>query len=172
MSLQPRTAILFVCLGNICRSPLAEGVFRNVISERGMEHAFHIESAAIGDWHVGSPPDPRSIEIAREFSVDISRQRAQQIKPDDFLRFDLIFGMDRANVSALRQQAPKAARDRIHLFLEYALGRAQEVPDPYYGSGEHFAAVYQTIREACEALATRLTEGDSAFRSGQASSTT
>lgn len=173
MSLQPRTAILFVCLGNICRSPLAEGVFRNVVAERGLEHAFHIESAAIGDWHVGSPPDPRSIDIASQFGVDISGQRARQIEPDDFSRFDLVFGMDRANVRALRQKAPRATRDRIHLFLEYALGRAQEVPDPYYGSGEHFAAVYQTIREACEALATKLSErGDSALRSGQASSTT
>lgn len=173
MSLQPRTSILFVCLGNICRSPLAEGIFRDVIAERGLRHAFHLESAAIGDWYVGSPPDPRSTEIARQFGIDISGQRARQIKPADFSRFDLIFGMDRANVRALRQQAPTAAHGRIHLFLEYALGRAQDVPDPYYGSGEQFAAVYQTIREACEALAAKLADrDDSAARSGQASSTT
>lgn len=170
---QPRTAILFVCLGNICRSPLAEGVFRAVIRERGQAHLFHIESAAIGGWHVGAPPDSRSIAVARSFGLDISGQRAQQVAPETVARFDLVLGMDHANIDALRKLAPREARGRIHLFLDYALGRAEEVPDPYYGTEEGFAAVYCTIREASEALATRLAgRAGSARVSGQVSSTT
>lgn len=173
MTAQPRTAILFVCLGNICRSPLAEGLFRGVLAERGLEGEFHVESAALGDWHTGSPPDSRSIAVARECGIEISGQRARKIEMRDFSRFDLIFGMDRANVRALRQKAPEAASERIHLFLRYTLGREEDIPDPYYGGGEHFATVRQTIREACDALATRLSaRDDSELSSGQASSIT
>jgi protein-tyrosine phosphatase len=173
MNGQPRTAILFVCLGNICRSPLAEGIFRSVLEERGLESAFEIDSAALGDWHVGSPPDPRSVSIASRFGIDISGQRARQVSAADFTRFDVIFGMDRDNVRRLRQLAPEEARNRIHLFLDYALGRTEEVPDPYYEGEESFAAVYRTIRDASEALATRLAGRAGSVRSsGQASSTT
>lgn len=164
---QARTAILFVCLGNICRSPLAEGIFRAVVAERGLEHAFHLDSAGTGAWHIGTPPDPRSVATARRFGLDISGQRARQVDPADFSRFDLILG-----VSALRQRAPKEAHDRVHLFLDYALGRPEEVPDPYYGGDDGFALVYRTIREASDALALRLAErAGSARISGQASST-
>ncbi|WP_445082815.1 arsenate reductase/protein-tyrosine-phosphatase family protein [Chelativorans sp. YIM 93263] len=111
--------------------------------------------------------------MARDCGVDISGQRARQVKSQDFSRFDRIFGMDRANVRALRQKAPEGAHGRIHLFLHHALGQDEEVLDPYYGSEERFAAVCQTIREACEALATRLSErDDSALSSGHTSSTT
>lgn len=173
MTEQPRTSILFVCLGNICRSPLAEGIFRAVAAERGLAQALRIDSAAIGDWHVGSPPDPRSIAVARRFGIDISDQRARQVQTADFSRFDLVLGMDRANIRALQQLAPLAARDRIHLFLDYALGRTEDVPDPYYGGEEDFSAVYCTIREASESLAARLAERAGSVRSsGHASSTT
>ncbi|MCT8999265.1 low molecular weight protein-tyrosine-phosphatase [Chelativorans intermedius] len=167
---QARTAVLFVCLGNICRSPLAEGVFRAVIAEQGMEDAFHVESAGTGAWHVGAPPDPRSIAVARRFGLDISGQRARRVVAEDFSRFDVILGMDRANVRALSQRAPRQAQGRIHLFLDFALGRREDIPDPYYGGEDGFAAVYWRIREASEALATRLRDG-SARISGQASST-
>ncbi|WP_159587628.1 low molecular weight protein-tyrosine-phosphatase [Chelativorans xinjiangense] len=169
---QARTAILFVCLGNICRSPLAEGIFRAVVSERGLEHAFHLDSAGTGAWHAGSPPDPRSVATARRFGLDISGQRARQVEPEDFSRFDIILAMDRANVGALRQRAPKEAHGRIHLFLDYALGGPEEIPDPYYGGDDGFAAVYRTLREASDALVARLAERDGSARiSGQASST-
>ncbi|WP_173933581.1 low molecular weight protein-tyrosine-phosphatase [Chelativorans sp. Marseille-P2723] len=173
MTVQSQTAILFVCLGNICRSPLAEGIFRAVIAERGLSHAFRIESAALGDWHVGDPPDARSVAVARRNGIDISGQRARRITVEDFLRFDLIFGMDRTNVTRLRQLAPRNSRDRIHLFLEYALASAEEIADPYYGSEEDFIAVYGRIREGSEAMAEKLAVRAGSARSrGQASSTT
>jgi len=173
MSKQPRITILFVCLGNICRSPLAEGVFREVLREKGQEHLFEIDSAALGDWHVGQPPDPRSVAAARRHGLDISGQKCRQVNPEDFRHFDLIFGMDRDNTRRLQHLAPPDTRERVHLFLEYALGRPEEVPDPYYEDEESFEAVYRMIREASEALAERLAERAlSVCRSGQASSTT
>lgn len=156
MNAKPRTSILFVCLGNICRSPLAEGVFRSVVAERGRDADFMIDSAGTGAWHVGNSPDPRSIEIARRFGVDISMQRARQVNAGDFERFDLLLGMDRNNVRTLRERAPEAAAGKIHLFLNYADGRTLDIPDPYYGGDDGFASVYQTIREASEALLSKL----------------
>ncbi|KUM23751.1 protein tyrosine phosphatase [Mesorhizobium loti] len=171
MSAKPIKSILFVCLGNICRSPLAEGVFRAVLAERGTGHDIVLDSAATSGWEVGSAPDPRSIAVAARHGVDISRQRARRIAPDDFARFDLILGMDRANVRDLKALAPAAARGRIHLFLEFASGNQRDVPDPYYEDQQAFASVYRMIREASEALATRLNERASTPESGQASST-
>ncbi|WP_349366060.1 MAG: low molecular weight protein-tyrosine-phosphatase [Nitratireductor rhodophyticola] len=156
MNAKPRTSILFVCLGNICRSPLAEGVFRSVVAERGRDADFMIDSAGTGAWHVGNAPDPRSVEIARRFGVDISMQRARQVNAGDFERFDLLLGMDRDNVRTLRERAPEVAAGKIHLFLNYADGRTLDIPDPYYGGDDGFASVYQTIREASEALLSKL----------------
>jgi len=168
MSAKPINSVLFVCLGNICRSPLAEGVFRAVLAEQGMELA--IDSAATSGWEVGSAPDRRSIAVAAKHGVDISGQRARKVLPEDFSRFDLILGMDRANVRDLKALAPAAARDRIHLYLDFATGKAADVPDPYYDGAEAFASVYRMIREASEALAKRL-EASVSPTSGQASST-
>ncbi|MDX8518819.1 low molecular weight protein-tyrosine-phosphatase [Mesorhizobium dulcispinae] len=171
MSAKPINSILFVCLGNICRSPLAEGVFRTVLAERGMARDIVLDSAATGGWEAGSAPDPRSISVAIRHGIDISGQRARRIALEDFSRFDLILGMDRSNVRDLKALAPEAARERIHLFLEFASGHARDVPDPYYDGPEEFAAVYRMIREASEALAKRLDARVSAPTSGQASST-
>jgi protein-tyrosine phosphatase len=171
MSAKPINSILFVCLGNICRSPLAEGVFRAVLAERGLDRDFLIESAGTGGWHAGELPDRRSIAVAASHGVDISEQRARKVLPQDFSRFDLILGMDRSNVADLRALAPAARRDRIHLFLEFAQGKARDVPDPYYDGPEAFAEVYRMVREASEALATRLAARASLPDSGQASST-
>jgi protein-tyrosine phosphatase len=162
--------ILFVCLGNICRSPLAEGVFRTVVAECGMDEDFLIDSAGMGDWHAGQPPDHRSIAIARTHGLDISGQRARMITEEDFARFDLILGMDRKNIAELHAIAPAKFRDRIHLFLEFAGSGAKEVPDPYYGDAAGFAETYRMIRVASEALAARLDTRASAPISGQASS--
>ena len=169
MSLKPINSILFVCLGNICRSPLAEGVFRAVWAERGRGRDMLLDSAATSGWEVGSAPDPRSIAVAMRHGIDISGQRARKVRREDFSRFDLILGMDRSNVADLKALAP--ARDRVHLFLEFAHGQARDVPDPYYDGPEAFAEVYRMIREASEALATRLAARASVPDSGQASST-
>ncbi|MBZ9989889.1 low molecular weight phosphotyrosine protein phosphatase [Mesorhizobium sp. BH1-1-5] len=168
MSAKPMNSVLFVCLGNICRSPLAEGVFRAVLAGQGKDLA--IDSAGTGGWHAGEEPDRRSIAVAAEHGVDISGQRARKLRPDDFSRFDLILGMDRANVRDLKALAPQVARDRIHLYLDFATGKAVDVPDPYYDGAEAFASVYRMIREASEALAKRL-EASVSPASGQASST-
>ncbi|RJT39717.1 low molecular weight phosphotyrosine protein phosphatase [Mesorhizobium waimense] len=171
MSAKPIKSILFVCLGNICRSPLAEGVFRAVWSERAGDLDMVLDSAATSGWEVGSAPDPRSIAIAARHGIDISGQMARKVRLEDFARFDLILGMDRQNVRDLRALAPAAANDRIHLYLEFASGSGRDVPDPYYDGPEAFASVYRMIREASEALATRLEVRVSAPDSGQASST-
>lgn len=169
MSEKPINSILFVCLGNICRSPLAEGVFRAVLAERGRDMV--LDSAATGGWNIGEAPDPRSIAIAVRHGIDISAQRARKVMPEDFDRFDLILGMDRQNVRDLRALAPANAGGRIHLLAEFAQGHARDVPDPYYDGQEAFASVYRMIREASEALATRLVARASLPDSGQASST-
>ncbi len=156
MNAKPETTILFVCLGNICRSPLAEGVFRSVVADHGRAMSFQVDSAGTGAWHVGEAPDPRSVSIARRHGVDISAQRARQVVSGDFGRFDLILGMDRNNVETLRMRAPEAAQGKIHLFLDYAGGGALDIPDPYYGGEDGFASVYHMIREASEALLAKL----------------
>jgi protein-tyrosine phosphatase len=153
-----KQSILFVCLGNICRSPLAEGIFRSVLTERGMAEDFLVDSAGMGDWHLGQAPDPRAIAIARTNGLDISGQRARGIRPEDFRRFDLILGMDRKNIRELHEIAPDAYRDKIHLFPDYAGSDAKEVPDPYFGDAAGFAETYRLIRAAAERLAEKLAE--------------
>lgn len=162
--------VLFVCLGNICRSPLAEGVFVHVIEQRGLSDAYMIDSAGTGGWHVGSAPDPRSIAVAREHGIDISAQKVRKVRPQDFEDFDLIVGMDRSNVEDLLVVAG-SARDKVHLFLDYALGTRRDIPDPYYGGPDGFSNVYGMICEASEALVEKLEARRSATR-GQASSMT
>lgn len=166
-------AVLFVCLGNICRSPLAQGIFTAVMRERQGTYTLLIDSAGTGAWHAGSAPDPRSIDIARRHGIDISSQRARRIEEDDFDRFDLILGMDRSNVETLRSVAPRGAAGRIHLFCDVATGSGTDIPDPYYGGAEGFDAVYRMIRDAAASLADRLADPRllSMLRSGQASST-
>jgi protein-tyrosine phosphatase len=149
-------SILFVCLGNICRSPLAEGVFAETARTAGRAGDFRLDSAGTGAWHAGSPPDRRSVEIAARHGIDITSQRARQVEPDDFSRFDLILGMDRSNVMDLHARAPDAAAARIHLFLSYAGGMERDVPDPYYGGADGFENVYRMIRDASERLLSRL----------------
>lgn len=168
-----QSAILFVCLGNICRSPLAEGVFRQVVIERGMADAFLIDSAGTGGWHVGSAPDPRSTAIASQYGIDISGQKCRKISAADFETFDFIFAMDESNIDALLHKAPENGRQKVHHFMDYALGVRTDIPDPYYGGPDGFEIVYRMIREGSEALASKLNPRavPRAFR-GQASSIT
>lgn len=172
MTAKPKISVLFICLGNICRSPLAEGIFGAVVAEHGAADAFLLDSAGTGAWHLGSAPDPRSIAIAARHGLDISRQRARKVTAEDFDRFDLILGMDRSNIDELCRIAPEEALRKIHLFMDFAEDRQIDVPDPYYGGPEGFADVYRMVRTASEALAGKLLARPGGVESGQASSTT
>lgn len=150
-----RTSILFVCLGNICRSPLAEGAFRVAAQEAGLD--LHIDSAGTGDWHVGSPPDPRAIAVARDNGCDISGLRARQLVAEDFHLFDHVFVMDRANLAAARMIAPKGARTQPVMLLDVVPGReGADLADPYYGGEEHFDYTWADVTAAADALVARI----------------
>ncbi len=126
--------ILFVCLGNICRSPTAEIVFREIVAREAPDLRLEIDSAGTAAYHIGAPPDSRTRQAALRRGYDMSSLRARVVEPQDFGRFDLILAMDRQNFDDLRQRAPATARNRIRLFLEFAPDTdTTEVPDPYYG---------------------------------------
>ena len=134
-----RISILFVCMGNICRSPLAEGIFRHLVAEAGLTGHFTIDSAGTGGWHEGEPPDRRSIATAQGHGIDIAGQRARRIRPTDFGSFDLILAMDRANLAALGKVAPPKAdaqgRSRIYLKEGIDAARAGDLtPVPVYAA--------------------------------------
>lgn len=145
--------VLFVCTGNICRSPTAEGVARKLVAERGHEGRIEIDSAGTHGYHEGEPPDARSIEAAARRGVDLSEQRARLVREADFENFELILAMDRGHERILNRQAPKGARTRVRMFLDYAphLGTS-EVPDPYYGAGGGFEQVLDMIEAAAGGL--------------------
>ncbi len=151
--------ILFVCLGNICRSPMAEGVFRRVAEEAGMLHLFEIDSAGMGDWHKGEAPDHRAQKAALGRGVDISGQAARKVELEDFDDFDLVLAMDGSNIEDLHDIAPHAARAKIRRFLDYAphVG-TQDVPDPYYGGPEGFGHALDLIEAAAQGLLAELTK--------------
>ena len=149
------TAILFVCLGNICRSPLAEAAFRGEVERRGLDIA--IDSAGTGRWHVGEPPDPRAQAVAARHGVDISDLRARRVALDDFERFDHIVALDRDNLKALEAMRPDGARARLSLLLDHVRGREGEaVADPYYGGEAHFEATWRDVSLGSRALADEL----------------
>ncbi|NKK79625.1 low molecular weight protein-tyrosine-phosphatase [Rhizobium leguminosarum] len=142
-----RISILFVCMGNICRSPLAEGIFGHLVAAAGLTGGFTIDSAGTGGWHEGEPPDRRSIAIAKSHGIDISGQRARRIRSGDFGDFDLILAMDRDNLAALSKSALPGAN--IRLFGDTALGTGEDIPDPYYGGPEGFELVYTRLLTGC-----------------------
>lgn len=149
-------SILFVCLGNICRSPTAEGLMLNHLAAAGLAKHFRVDSAGIGGWHTGEPPDRRAIAAARKHGVDLTPLRARQVKAADFSDFDLIVGMDRQNVDDLRRLAPKQSTARIGLWLTEALGIRDEVPDPYYENDRAFDAVFDLCDRAARAFLEKL----------------
>ena len=150
-----RPAILFVCLGNICRSPLAEGAFRARATAAGLD--LRIDSAGTGDWHVGRPPDPRAQAIAKANGVDIGALRARQVHAGDFTRFSHIFAADQSNLSNLRRLAPEPSPAELALLLDLVKGReGQAVADPYYGGPEDFAQSWADVDGAAQALVARL----------------
>jgi protein-tyrosine phosphatase len=159
----PTRSVLFVCLGNICRSPLAEGVFRHLARERGVEDRFIVDSAGTGAWHVGSPPDPRSTETAARHGIRLEG-KARQVRPGDAERFDLVLAMDRSNLRDLEGVlgSGTASRARLRLFRDYdpeAQGTA-DVPDPYYGGAEGFEEVQRMVVRTCEALLDAMLDPD------------
>lgn len=149
------SSILFVCLGNICRSPMAEGVFRSLALARGLDRTMTIDSAGTGSWHVGDPPDSRAIAKAAEHGVDISGQRARQLAATDFERFDLFLAMDRSNLETLKARAPNPLRARVNRFMEFALDESIDVPDPYYGGSDGFETVYRMLESGCSSILDR-----------------
>ena len=155
MSSPSRPAILFVCLGNICRSPLAEAAFRQAAIQAGLD--VEIESAGTGDWHVGKPPDRRAQATALRYGVDISRYAGRQVEPGDFQHFTHIFALDDANLADLSAIAPSNARAELSLLLDLIEGRAGEsVVDPYYGGDEGFEQTWADVSAAAHALVRRL----------------
>jgi len=147
--------VLFVCMGNICRSPLAEGVFRRMLEGVGLNEKIYVDSAGTHSYHVGAPPDTRSQSTALRRGVDLRGIRARRVEEADLLEFDYVLAMDRDNFEhllALCQEQPEL-RDRIHLFLDFAPDLSvREVPDPYYGGPSGFERVMDLVEEAAQGL--------------------
>lgn len=144
-------SLLFVCLGNICRSPLAEGALRHVARQHGLD--LTLDSAGTGHWHIGHPPDPRAIAAARRNGVDISGQRARQVTADDFTRFDHILALDPQNLADLRRLAPAGGTARLALLLDHVPGReGQGVADPYTGTAADFDTTWTDVTAAVPGL--------------------
>jgi protein-tyrosine phosphatase len=150
--------VLFVCLGNICRSPTAEGVLRALAAREAPDLALEVDSAGTAAYHVGQPPDPRTRAAAARRGYDLSTLRARSIESSDFERFDLILAMDRENLTVLRQRAPAHAHERLHLLLEFAPDAPDEVPDPYYGGPNGFEEVLDLVEAATRGLLAHLRE--------------
>lgn len=154
--------ILCVCLGNICRSPTAEGVLRNIAEREFPDLRIEVDSAGIANYHVGEPPDRRTVAAARRRGYDIAGLRARQVEPDDFHRFDYILAMDHGNLSELRSRRMAGARAQLALYMSFApefeQGRNDEVPDPYYGGVEGFERVLDLCEAGARGLLTRLRE--------------
>lgn len=152
-----RTGVLFVCMGNICRSPTAEGVFRALAERAGWARRLRIDSAGTHDFHIGEPPDPRAIASAERRGYDIRKLRARQVALRDFSRFDWILAMDQGNLRRLKELQPKDFGGEIGLLLDVApiLG-TRDVPDPYYGGPDAFERMLDLVEPATEALLARV----------------
>ena len=143
------TRVLMVCLGNICRSPLAEGIFKSKVDTEN----FFVDSAGTGSYHVGELPDPRSIEIARHHQIDITDQRARQFKVQDFDEFDMILVMDQSNYyNVMRLARNEDDKSKVSLILDVLNQSTNEVPDPYYGGANGFKLVFDMLDQACEEI--------------------
>jgi protein-tyrosine phosphatase len=152
--------VLFVCLGNICRSPTAEGVLRVLAAREAPDLALEIDSAGTAGYHVGEPPDPRTRQAAARRGYDLNALRARIVEPLDFERFDLILAMDRDNLRVLRRRAPETAHERLQLFLEFAPDSGiEDVPDPYYGGPNGFEEVLDLVEAAARGLIAHLRRG-------------
>ncbi|MGB5555797.1 MAG: low molecular weight protein-tyrosine-phosphatase [Flavobacteriaceae bacterium] len=144
--------ILMVCLGNICRSPLAEGILQSKVDPEQVM----VDSAGTGGYHIGNAPDKRSIAVAKQHGISIAHQRCRQITKADFITFDCIYVMDKSNYASLLKMADLEQTSKVKLLLDEVAIGISEVPDPYYGGNEGFENVYQMISAACETIAQRL----------------
>lgn len=150
-------AVLFVCTANICRSPTAAAVLKRYLGRKGMESHFEIDSAGTHDYHIGKPPFPTAVEVAKAYGVDITDHVARRVTAGDFDHYDFIFAMDKANLASLRAIAPTRAKQKIELLLEYGdKYHGQEVPDPYGGEVRDFQLALDMIRDGCRGLVTLL----------------
>ncbi len=149
-----KTSVLFVCLGNICRSPTAHGVFQKQLKERKLHRDIHVDSAGTGAWHVGKSPDKRAIQAAAAAGYNLKQLRARMLVEEDFEQFSYILGMDEDNLAAINDMRPKSYDGHTGLLLDFAddsLGY-REVPDPYYGGTRGFELVLQLVESACGGL--------------------
>jgi protein-tyrosine phosphatase len=149
MSDRMSVGVLFVCLGNICRSPTAHGVFAHHVARRGLDRLIRVDSAGTGDWHIGHAPDKRTTAAAMLRGYDLSSLRARQVTREDFSRFDYILAMDAENLRNLQAMRPSNYCGELKLFLDYGDdSRYREVPDPYYGGADDFALVVDLVENA------------------------
>jgi protein-tyrosine phosphatase len=148
-----KVKVLFVCMGNICRSPTAQGVFEHLVQSQGLAGRILVDSAGTHAYHVGNPPDRRSQAAAQDRGLDLSGQRARKIEVLDFERFDYILAMDRSNLQDLQQLIESPQHERLHLFMQFATRwNTDEVPDPYYGGNSGFERVLDMVEDAAEGL--------------------
>ena len=152
MGEKSKISVLFVCMGNICRSPTAEGAFRHVVEEAGLAEMFLIDSAGTHAYHVGEPADRRASAAAERRGISLDGIAARRVEPDDFEKFDYVFAMDRLNQVTLVDQADAEYHDKIRLFLEFVAGHENDVPDPYYGGSAGFERVLDLVEEASRVL--------------------
>lgn len=149
--------LLFVCTGNICRSPTAEGVLRHLIQQRGLAELFHLDSAGTQAYHVGEAPDERSTATAKKRGIAMHDLRARKVTFDDFHDFDYIFAMDKSHYHWLQVLQPKDSKAKVHLYLDFCdIAHTKEVPDPYYGKQNGFENVLDLIEEASRNLLIKL----------------
>ena len=159
MAASQKSRVLFVCLGNICRSPTAHGVFEALVAARNLSDAIAVDSCGTAHWHVGAPPDERSIEAAAERGVQLGHLRARQFSVDDFAHFDYILAMDYSNLENLESMRPADYQGVLDLFLKFAPhAGVDEVPDPYYGGDDGFNEVLDLVEAASEGLLKAITE--------------
>lgn len=145
--------VLFVCMGNICRSPTAEGVFKRMIKEAGISRQILVDSAGTHDFHIGEPPDRRAQQAASRRGYDLSALRGRQVADRDFIEFDYILAMDRANLAILQQHCPSDHQHKVQLLLDFSTTyKGQEVPDPYFGGSQGFEKVLDMIEDASTGL--------------------
>lgn len=153
IEIKEKTSVLFVCMGNICRSPTAEGVFRKLVADAGLDERIHIESAGTHAYHTNEPPDRRAQAAAERRGFELSGIRARRVSANDFVQFDLILAMDNLNLVTLQDRAGEDSTSSIRLFLEFSeTARETEVPDPYYGGTAGFERVLDIVEVAAEGL--------------------
>lgn len=148
-----KVRVLFCCMGNICRSPTAEVVFRHYAEKAGLSERIHIDSAGTHDYHIGDPPDARTQRAAKQRGYDMSNLRGRQVEAGDFKRFDYVLAMDEANLDILKRLRPQDAQSHLGLFLEFAERHDErEVPDPYFGGADGFERVLDMVEDAANGL--------------------